>query len=1029
MSDNIIYGETGPTGPMGPKGPEGIIIKGNTGAKGERGPKGEIGETGPTGQQGDKGQCVAGEPGLMGPPGEKGLTGEEGYIGVNFPGFIGPPGPEGPQGETGSGGIQGIQGNAGDIGDPGPQGPAGPKGDQGIQGIQGEVGEKGPSGEKGHSGQKGVQGVQGDIGPVGQRGEKGTTGETGDPGTKGIMGSTGLAGDRGPTGIKGNKGFSMTFGPVGFQGNKGEVGDKGFQGATGETGTKGIMGFQGQKGEKGIQGTVQGDKGDQGDTGETGPQGYNGDRGEQGEKGIQGFTGPTGEIGMRGPTGPLSVADGWIRPVAENANIITNNSTKYSSVGLFKNPDTSKYSLDISGTMNVTGAITLDGATTDYLSVIHPKVVSMFQVYYMNDDNQTMTPSNPIAANKPIFKLVVGNAYNLQYTRTTDYQYEKFRQAGYTPTHPIIGLSGYGSVYFSWMNGTTIQRITAAYLGLLAKRFFICPVKHNTDPTQKKLVMINFSTLGGRYPKNNDVTNFDDNAQNDASQYMGCPPIQNGELTYVGTSASYTIQQLPSYPEGDTQTNFICMDERYGTGTAFNDRLLNTPNKDFDPSYSSINIVNGKPEYRITSLTNFSRNFTNYRPDVDFYCAGNYSNPQYFAKYNPSTNVWSPVTADNGTQINGPITGMIVCRYSRKIFISGSFTSTGGPSAITTKGNLCLDVANNHWISMGSPSGSLPCNFTYMQLNNTEKGYPTAGSDKDKTAQEWLGAAATKIYMCGPGDANGDNKVAIYNVTSGQGSWTLCGKKSPNGEVKCCAMDSYNNYLFVGGAFTQVYNTDESGNVIETIDSPCVAYFDLNTSKWKACGKGLTHTTVSVTPEVRFMVFNRVVTGTVTFYVLNLVGKFNKDLLRPSTITTNQTINNFATYDVGNNMFLYNQAKTYLAYFNPTVDTTISRLGLDTSYCFINQNTLLDVNDVTRPFYSRNEEGLYSSSFIDSFTNPMYEYCTGNTIINQNMFKPYFQNYSTLSGVLNGALAYENVTSGKLSLYVYTNGAWTKTQI
>ena len=93
-------GEKGDTGPQGPRGE-----KGDTG---ERGPQGEIGATGPQGPKGKDGEVtfesltdeqkasLRGEPGAKGEKGEKGDPGAQGEKGEK-----GDPGAQGPKGESG----------------------------------------------------------------------------------------------------------------------------------------------------------------------------------------------------------------------------------------------------------------------------------------------------------------------------------------------------------------------------------------------------------------------------------------------------------------------------------------------------------------------------------------------------------------------------------------------------------------------------------------------------------------------------------------------------------------------------------------------------------------------------------------------------------------------------------------------------------------------------------------------------------------------------------------------------------------
>ena len=93
-------GEKGDTGPRGPQG--------ETGATGPQGPRGETGATGPQGPKGKDGEVTfesltdEQKASLRGEPGAKGEKGEKGE-----------PGAQGPKGEKGEPGAQGLKGESG----------------------------------------------------------------------------------------------------------------------------------------------------------------------------------------------------------------------------------------------------------------------------------------------------------------------------------------------------------------------------------------------------------------------------------------------------------------------------------------------------------------------------------------------------------------------------------------------------------------------------------------------------------------------------------------------------------------------------------------------------------------------------------------------------------------------------------------------------------------------------------------------------------------------------------------------------
>lgn len=103
LDNGEFVGAQGPKGDTGPQGPQG-----ETGATGPQGPKGETGATGPQGPKGKDGEVtfesltdeqkasLRGEPGAKGEKGEKGEPGAKGEKGEK-----GEPGAQGPKGESG----------------------------------------------------------------------------------------------------------------------------------------------------------------------------------------------------------------------------------------------------------------------------------------------------------------------------------------------------------------------------------------------------------------------------------------------------------------------------------------------------------------------------------------------------------------------------------------------------------------------------------------------------------------------------------------------------------------------------------------------------------------------------------------------------------------------------------------------------------------------------------------------------------------------------------------------------------------
>lgn len=122
-------GDTGAQGPRGEKGDTGERgLQGETGATGPQGPQGETGATGPQGPKG--------ETGAIGPQGPKGKDGEvtfESLTDAQKASLRGEPGAKGEKGEKGD---PGAKGEKGEKGDPGAKGEKGEKGDPGRDAPQ-----------------------------------------------------------------------------------------------------------------------------------------------------------------------------------------------------------------------------------------------------------------------------------------------------------------------------------------------------------------------------------------------------------------------------------------------------------------------------------------------------------------------------------------------------------------------------------------------------------------------------------------------------------------------------------------------------------------------------------------------------------------------------------------------------------------------------------------------------------------------------------------------------------------------------
>lgn len=152
----------------------------------------------------------------------------------------------------------------------------------------------------------------------------------------GVNGTCTCIGERGFPGPAGPAGPSGSQGPPGNDGAQGPPGLPGPEGAPGQCSNNNPACMQGPPGPQGERG-IPGPRGVAGLTGATGPQG------PQGVQGPIGPTGPTGPTGETGPIGPMGIPG-----VCDCLNI-----------SLVELQD-----LQVNGTTNLVGAVTLEGSMT-----------------------------------------------------------------------------------------------------------------------------------------------------------------------------------------------------------------------------------------------------------------------------------------------------------------------------------------------------------------------------------------------------------------------------------------------------------------------------------------------------------------------------------------------------------------------------------------------------------------------------------------------------------------------------------------
>jgi len=242
-------------------------------------------------------------------------------------------------GTSGSNGSDGTSGTSGVDGVSGTSGTSGTDGTSGSNGTDGSSGSNGTDGTSGSSGTSGVDGVSGTSGTSGSNGTDGSSGSNGTDGTSGSSGISGVDGTDGSSGTSGVDGVSGTSGTSGSNGTDGTSGSNGTDGTSGSSGTSGVDGVSGTSGTSGSNGT-DGSSGTSGDSlfAQTGS-----------------MWATTNDVEI---TGSLKIK-GTLTAEEYNVTLISS-SVLYSS-GSTKFGDTFDDKHSFTGSVDITGSITLNG--------------------------------------------------------------------------------------------------------------------------------------------------------------------------------------------------------------------------------------------------------------------------------------------------------------------------------------------------------------------------------------------------------------------------------------------------------------------------------------------------------------------------------------------------------------------------------------------------------------------------------------------------------------------------------------------
>ncbi len=868
-------GDTGEIGIPGIDGPDGQ--KGEKGEAGPTGVRGFVGEIGEAGDKGDKGE--------KGGPGPTGVTGHRGYIGSK--------GDLGAKGEQGNEGVKGVLGLNGDIGDKGEIGEQGTPGPEGAQGVKGLVGSVGPQGLVGGIGQTGPTGAKGGVGPIGKPGLRGEKGPQGNKGDKGDIGSTGFApaflGPLGPVGPKGEKGLA------------GPKGAKGIQGDVGILGPTGLAAEDGDKGDVGITG-ILGDRGHMGPTGHTGPLGGSTDwLYDEAAKKIS-LADVSKSVGIGNSNAEKTNSLDIIGDVNIQGGRLTSGGLNYlqSTDSVLLNSVSSIKSTDFWNYLAAPGP-------NDRKTLLAVNDNRGVQVVKSSDNS--VIPTSPYRCGKT-YKSETYSGFDSSSVYATN-KMCGFQMKPFFPSNPenqwdsgsYKGYGFYGSGRFSDNTYWQFDDIYPSYYivttnnGLYYKNFIQINRAYvqGVMPESVYFVVNDYITGENKWKKITSVPGEDPSANFIPSSICWVPnnsKYYHFDYSFPTDEDDALRANLGVTPNGshwyDIYGSYVnhphfsklkwCTNELYATLTF--DEISGLI---YD---ASMNVTN-------VSKTNMFQHFK-FTPDITYYVVGEYKvndQTEYLSKYNPSTDSWSYISSSNGYRINGKISSMTFSPNLNKLFITGDMTSTND---LTVNTFLIYDIPTSTFYSPNSLSNAL---CSYKHLHRYSENIVNSGGDGKNLSQQnfqrndfifkyrtsagvyGLGYnggnvprpstiiypvanmndgskiiyGPNRMWCCGDGDANGNNKIARYDMLRHfeqlDASFTSTG--GPDGNILAYYIkvpinsftDDSNSALshFVGGNFIYLINKDIDGTELNErpIYSPGIAYYKADTNRWYPVGRGV----------------------------------------------------------------------------------------------------------------------------------------------------------------------------------------------
>jgi len=197
----------------------------------------------------------------------------------------------------------------------------------------------------------------------------------------------------------------------------------------------------------------------------------------------------------------------------------------------------------------------------------------------------------------------------------------------------------------------------------------------------------------------------------------------------------------------------------------------------------------------------------------------------YVAAYDISNNVWKPLGNNIYNGVNAAVNarGMTVNTLNGQVYIGGTFTASYAYQSSSSKCLAAWDISNSLWIRQNYYNGTDWGQVNALALDSSKK-------------QLYVGGTFTTVYDSSNVNGLSANRIAKWDISNNV--WIIFGNSTANGTsstVSALLLDSSNNQLYVGGAFTSVQDVSNA----TALSANRIAIWDISNNAWRQIGSSV----------------------------------------------------------------------------------------------------------------------------------------------------------------------------------------------